>query len=130
MVMPMTNDERVRQLNDNAVQLLIDAHSKRTDEPLILAVRYRRDEPVDIYLLEVIADFPGGDDDELLITEFESSSQLRILGKLVLALGSPGQTRIAVTRQENLMAELRRGRIEYSDASAAANELKELLGLS
>ena len=128
MVMPMTNDERVRQLNDSAVRLLITSHSKRTDEPLVLGVRYRLSDPVDIYLLEVIADFPGSDDDELLVSEFEASSQLRILGKLVLALGSPNQLRAAIERNDKMVADLRGGRIEYDDASEAARELKESLG--
>jgi hypothetical protein len=130
MVMPMTNDERVRQLNISAVRRLIDAHSKRTDEPLVLAVRYRLDDPVDIYLLEAIAGFPGSDDDELLVTEFEASAQLRILGKLVLALGSPNQIRAAVSRHDEQLAELRRSHsIEFDDGSDDANSLKRLLGL-
>ena len=129
MVMQMTNDERVRQLNDNAVRRLIDAHGKRTDEPLVLAVRYRLDEPVDIYILEVIAGFPGGDDDELLTSEFEPSAQLRILGKLVLVLGSLKQLRAAAARGDSLLKEIRSGRVEFDDGSTDSKGLKELLGL-
>lgn len=102
----MTNDERVRQLNDSAVRHLIDAHKKRSDEPIVLAIRYRLDDPVDVYLMEAIANFPGGDDDELLTTEFEPSAQLRILGKLVLALGSPAQVQAAVRRGDALIRAL------------------------
>ena len=58
-------------------------HAARTDEPLILAVRYTLEDPTDIGLLEVLGDFPGSDEDEPLVTEFEPSANLRILGKLV-----------------------------------------------
>ena len=89
----MHAEERIRVLHDRAVKELVEAHTTRKDEPLVLAVRYRRDDPGDVYLLEVLDGFPGGDDDDLLIAEFEPSPQLRILGKLHLALGSPGQPR-------------------------------------
>lgn len=125
----MTIDARVREFHDRAVAELVAAHTERTDEPLVLAVRYRLDEPVDVHLIEVLAGFPGGDDDELLVTEFAPSAHLRILGKLHLALGSPAQLRAAVTRGDAIIADLAQGTIVHSDGSQDAAELRKLLGL-
>jgi hypothetical protein len=125
----MTVDARIRELNDRAVKALIESHANDTDDPLVLAIRYSAAEDDDIYLLEVLASFPGGDDDDVLMTEFEPSAELRILGRLHLALASPAQLRAAVTRNDPLVAALRRGAIEHEDRSAAADELKTLLGL-
>ncbi len=125
----MTTDERVRELHHRAVVELVEAHKHRTDEPLVLAVRYRLEEPVDVYLFEVLAGFPGGDDDELLTTQFDPSPQLRILGKLHLALGSPAQVRAAVARKDAIVAEVERGTVVHGDGSQDATELRKLLGL-
>jgi hypothetical protein len=125
----MTTDARVREFHDRAVAELVAAHKERTDEPLVLAVRYRLDEPVDVYLLEVLAGFPGGDDDELLTTEFAPSAQLRILGKLHLALGSPSQLRAAAARGDAVVAEVAGGAVVHGDGSPEATELTKLLGL-
>ena len=125
----MTRDARVGELHDRAVAELVAAHKDRKDEPLVLAVRYRLDEPVDVYLLEVLAGFPGGDDDELLVTEFEPSAQLRILGKLQLALGSPAQLRSAVTRRDAIIADVARGAVVHDDGSSDATKLRKLLDL-
>ena len=107
---------------------LIRAHAARKDEPLVLAVRYQGDDPLDVYVLEALAGFPGGDDDELLITEFEPSAQLRILGKLHLALGSPAQVGAAVKRSDPIVAAIREGAVVF-DAHPDAPRLKALLGL-
>ena len=125
----MTSDDRIRELHDRAVRELVEAHSKRTDEPLILAVRYRLDEPLDVYLLEVLRGFPGGDDDQLLSTAYEPSAQLRILGKLHLVLGSPAQLRAAIARKDPTIGAARQGRAAYDDGSSDAAELKRALGL-
>src|SRR5690606_14648780 len=81
-------EDRIRELHDRAVHDLIEAHKQRTDEPLVLAIRFDLNDSQDVHLLEVLDGFPGGDDDELLVTDFEPSAQLRILGKLHLALGA------------------------------------------
>jgi hypothetical protein len=125
----MTTDARVRELHDRAVAELVEAHKHRTDEPLVLAVRYRLGEQVDVYLLEVLAGFPGGDDDELLTTQFAPSAQLRILGNLHLALGSPAQLRAAVARGDAIIAEVAQGTVVHGDGSHDAAELRKLLGL-
>jgi hypothetical protein len=126
---PLTTDARVRELHDRAVAELVAAHKGRTDEPLVLAVRYRQDDPVDVFLLEVLSGFPGADDDELLTTEFAPSAQLRILGKLHLALGSPAQLRAAARRDDAIIAELARGAVVHGDGSPDDTELRKLLGL-
>jgi hypothetical protein len=126
----MPAEERIRVLHDRAVKELVEAHTTRKDEPLVLAVRYRRDDPDgDVYLLEVLDGFPGGDDDELLVTAFEPSPQLRILGKLHLALGSPAQIRAAVRRDDALVADLRKGAVVFDAASADASRIWALLGV-
>ena len=62
----MNVEPRIRDLHDRAVRQLVEAHRQRTNEPLLLAIRYKLDDPSDIHLLEVLDRFPGGDDDESL----------------------------------------------------------------
>ncbi len=125
----MTTEERVRELHDKAVRELVDAHKQRTDEPLILAVRYGLHASQDVHLLEVLRDFPGDDDDDVLITEFEPSPQLRILGKLHLALGSPAQVRSAAARRDAIIDQVKNGMLLFDDGSPEAHGLKRLLDL-
>ena len=106
----------------------MEAHKKRTEEPLVLAVRYNLQEE-DIYLLEVLAGFPGGDDDELLTTEFDRSASLLIFGKLHLSLGSPAQLRSAIAHGDEMARQFRGGQVLYEDGSQAAKELRQALGL-
>jgi hypothetical protein len=98
--------DKVQELNQRAVATLVREHAALTDEPLILAVQYALEQEEDIGLLEVLGGFPGGDDDEPLVTEFEPSARLRILGKLRMTLVSP----------EQLLAGLRRGDPELKRA--------------
>lgn len=123
-------EQRVQELHDNAVKRLIEAH-QQLDEPLLLAVRYEGEDPVDIHILEVLEKFPGGDDDELFTTEYEPSPALRILGKVYLTLASPAQIRAALRRQEPLVGKVRTGRVVFCDDSKAetAGLLRDL-GLS
>lgn len=125
----MTIEARVRELHDRAVAELIEAHVPKKDEPLVLAVRYFPEEPFDVYLLEVLADFPGGDDDELLTSELEPSEQLRILGMLYVTIGSPAQLRAAATRDDDIVADIKTGTVVFSDGSEEANALRALLGV-
>ena len=125
----MTIEDRVRELHDKAVQELIEAHKRRQDEPLILAVRYKLDDSQDVHVLEALRGFPGGADDELLVTEFEPSPQLRILGKLRLALGSPAQIVAAISRGDAVIEQMKSGVALYDDGSEDAVELMRLLGL-
>ena len=125
----MTTEDRVRELHDKAVQELVDAHKRRADEPLVLAVRYGLDDPQDVHLLEVLRDFPGSDDDEVMVTEFEPSPQLRILGKLHLALASPAQIRSAAARQDAIIDLVKNGTLLFDDGSPEPRGLRRLLGL-
>jgi hypothetical protein len=129
MVAPMSMDERVRQLHDRAVHDLIEAHKQRTEEPLLLAVRFDSADTPDVHILEVLDGFPGGEDDDLLATEFEPSAQLLILGKLHLTLGSPAQLEAAVRRGEAQIERFRNGVVVYDDGSPRAKELRRALGL-
>ena len=128
MVMSMTARDRIKKLHDDAVHHLIDAHKRRTDEPLILAVRYNLDDE-DIHLLEILGNFPGDDGDELLTTDFEPSANLRIFGKLHLTLGSPGQLRSAIAENHALVEAAKRGEVVHMDESREAYELNGLLTL-
>jgi hypothetical protein len=119
---------RIAQLNDQAVRRLVSAHAARKEEPLVLAVRYREGED-DVHLLEVIDNFPGDDEDELLATEFEPSAELLTLGSLHLLLGSPGQLRAATHRGDAAIEAVRAGSVVYSDQSATAQGLRQLLGI-
>jgi len=130
MAMSATTEDRIKVLHDRAVAQLVEAHRERTDEPLILAVRYALDDPDDdIHLLEVLDGFPGGDGDELMETEFERSANLIILGKLHLVLGSPAQVRTAVERGDKIIAEVKSGKVVHTDSSKVAGDLKHALGL-
>ena len=124
----MTMEERVKQMNDRAVDELVDAHKARKDEPLVLAVRFGTGED-DIHLLEVLSGFPGDDDDELLETEFEPSAQLRIVGKLHLVLASPAQVRSGLRRKAPLLEEVKKGKALHDDGSEIARDLKSASGL-
>jgi hypothetical protein len=129
MVMPMSIEDRVKQMHENAVHDLVEAHKQRTDEPLVLAVRFDLADSQDIHLLEILDGFPGGDDDELLVTEFDPSAQLRILGKLHLTFGTPAQVESAVRRGGSTVERFRNGVVVYDDGSQRAVELKRALGL-
>ena len=89
---------RISELYEQAVSDLVDAHAKLTRSPLALAVRFRFDDPVDVHLLEVIENFPGGDEDPLFTTEFESNERFRILGKLHLTMANLRQLEHAVAK--------------------------------
>lgn len=125
----MSLEERIREMHEGAVRELIAAHKSRNDEPLVLAVRYGLEQPQDIHLLEVLDGFPGGDDDELLVTSFESSARLRIVGELYLALCSPAQLKAAISRGDAETQKLRGGEVVYDDGSELAKDLKKALGL-
>lgn len=112
--------ERIQQMHEDSIAQLIEAHKRRTQEPLVLAIRYGLEHSDDVFLLEVLEGFPGGDDDELLTTEFGPSPNLLVLGTLHLALGSPAQVRHAVERGGELIDAIRRGKVLYSDGSPAA----------
>lgn len=129
MAMPMSADERIRELNDRAVGELIQAHKERTDEPLVLAVRRDSADGQDIHLLEVLDGFPGGDEDELLVTEFERSAQVLILGKLHLALGSPAQLDAALRRGDVAAVQFKSGRVVYEENTERSRTLKRALRL-
>lgn len=120
----------VNELNKKAVRQLVAAHRKRKDEPLILAVWYNLDDPKGhIHLLEVLDRFPGGEDDELLETKFGPSANLRIVGDLHLALGSPAQVQSAIRRRDRIMKAIKGGTVVYANGSAKALKLKRVLGL-
>lgn len=125
----MTVEEMVKGMNEKTVEELIAAHRQLKEQPLILAVRYKTDDPKDIYLLEILQNFPGGDEDELLITEFGPSAQLRILGSLYLALSSPAQLKSAVERRDSEIELVKAGVVVYDDRSKEALKLKKMLGL-
>lgn len=100
----MTRAERARLVEDHyekAVRELVDAHARLKNEPLVLAVRFRRDAGLDVHLLEVLESFPGADTDEPFTTEFAPSETFRILGKLHLTLVSPDQLQHAISQAEN-----------------------------
>ncbi len=124
----MTTELNESQVNEHAIAELVRAHAARTDEPLVLAVRY---EPAgttrDIGLLEVLRNFPGADDDDLLVTEFEPSTHLRTIGNLHLVLGSPAQLRSAIERDQSAVRDFRHATVVFDDGSQEANCLKELV---
>ena len=91
---------RISELYEQAVSDLVDAHAKLTRSPLALAVRFRFDDPLDVHLLEVIENFPGGDEDPLFMTEFAPNERFRILGKLHLTMANPRQLEHAVAKAQ------------------------------
>lgn len=125
----MATADIVHELNIRAVDELVRAHAARTDDPLILAIRFREADLLDIHLLEILAGFPGGDEDELLTTDFERSAQLRILGKLYLTLCSPAQLRAASARGDAVVEEARRGVVVFDRSDPEAASLRALLRL-
>lgn len=124
-----SSNDIIRHLNAQAVRQLLAVHQKMQDEPLVLAVRYHLDDPEGhIYLLEVLDRFPGADDDDLLVTEFAPSANLRIVGNLHLVLGSPAQLRSAAGRGDPIAMAAKSGEVVFDDGSAQAKDLKRDLG--
>lgn len=123
-----TDLTRIQHLNQSAVQTLVDEHSARSGDPLVLAVRYELDDPLDIALLEVLADFPGAPDDEPLITEFGPTASLRVVGKLHLVLASPAQLLAACQREDAEITRAKSGKVLF-DNHPAAPALRQALGL-
>jgi|SRR5690606_14959999 len=122
-------EQRVHELHEKAVKRLVEAH-QQLEEPLLLALSYDGDDPIDVHLLEVLEKFPGADDDELFSTTYESSASLRILGKLHLTLGSPAQLRAAVRRGDPLIGKLAGAQVVFVDRSKSeAEQLLDELGL-
>lgn len=114
-------------MHEGSIEQLIESHKQRKEEPLVLAIRYELEHPDDVFLLEVLDGFPGGDDDELLTTEFGPSPSLLVLGTLHLSLGSPAQVLAAVQRNDALIDEVRRGKVLWSDGSPAAIRLHQAI---
>jgi hypothetical protein len=129
MAQPIGIEARVRELHERAVRELVEAHRKRQDHALILAIRYELEDPIDIGLFEVLRGFPGDDGEELLVTEFSPSAELVILGKLRLVLGSPAQVRAAIERHDPELERVRRGRVVWSEKSKKAKFLRQALGI-
>jgi hypothetical protein len=124
------NGDIVRDLNEKAVRQLVAAHRLRTDEPLVLAIRFNLDDPQGhIHLLEVLDQFPGADDEELLVTRFGPSANLLVLGDLHIALGSPAQVHSAARRGDPIAVAARSGVVVFDDGSARAAELRRELRL-
>ncbi|ETR68003.1 MAG: hypothetical protein OMM_10974 [Candidatus Magnetoglobus multicellularis str. Araruama] len=121
----------IKYLNEKAVRQLVTAHQQLTDEPLVLVIRYNFDDPNgNIYLLEVLDKFPGSDNEELLATQFGPSANLRIVGDLHLALGSPAQVQAAAKRRDSVVKAVSiDGEVVFEDGSEQADELKRELGL-
>lgn len=115
--------------NDRVIRRLVATHAARTDEPLVLAVRFRVEDSSDLHLLEVLEEFPGEADEPLFVTEFGPSAELVVLGKLQLVLASPAQLRSAVERGDALVEQFRRGTVLHSDLARGAGELLRELGL-
>jgi len=130
MAAPTMNPQLIKTLHDRAVAQLVKAHRQRTDEPLILAVRFNLNDPKgDIYLLEVLGNFPGGDDDELMATQFGPSANLVIVGNLHLVLGSPAQVREAIKKGDSIIKTAKGGIVVYANRSAEATNLRKALAL-
>lgn len=133
--MATPSSSRLTEHYRRVVRGLVDAHARRTDEPLVLAIRYQLDDPSDIYLLEVLDGFPGTPDDPPFTMEFGPTADLVILGKLHLALTSSAQLRAAIDRGDPIVSDVRRdGEVLYPPAvsrpsSPAATELIAKLGL-
>jgi hypothetical protein len=106
------------RINERALQRLIAVHAARLDEPLVLAIRFRRSEP-DVHLIEVLEGFPGAAGEEPFETEFPPSAELLLVGKLHLTLVSPPQLASLIDRNAKLVDALRAdGSVEYFTAGA------------
>jgi hypothetical protein len=120
----MSNAERTRKISEHyehAVRDLVETHAKLARSPLALAVRFGFDDPLDVHLLEVIENFPGGDDDPLFATEFAPNERFLILGKLHLTLASPRQLKRAIAT-----AKARRSPAETPEQTASRATIKSI----
>lgn len=123
----MVQAATIRQVNEIAIQKLVTAH-KKLEQKLLLAVRFFKKASHDVHLLEILEPFPGPADDPLLVTEFDPSAQLRIVGKLHLALGSEQQLEAAIKRGDPLIKDVQKsGVLVHVDPKA--KKLAAALGL-
>ncbi|WP_438008378.1 hypothetical protein WME89_06545 [Sorangium sp. So ce321] len=121
------NAANIAKINEQALRRLIAAHATRFDEPLVLAVRYKHDDR-DMHLLEVLEGFPGEPGEAPFETEFVSSPELLLVGKLHLTLVSPAELISLVENDAEIAKCLRAdGTVEYYTSSA--RPLIEALGL-
>jgi hypothetical protein len=112
------------------VRSVVEEHARRTNEPLVLAVWYRRRDPLDLHLLEVIEGSAGGDEDPLLTTAFRPTAGLAIQGKLRLTRASPAQLRAAIARGDEVVRALRHdGDLLHPSASEQPPAAELLAGL-
>jgi len=95
----MPVDATTAKLQERAVRKLVDAHVTQREERLVLAVRFQHDDR-DVRVLEVLDGWPGENDEPLFSSEFGSTSDLILPGKLHLLLGSPPQVRSALARRD------------------------------
>lgn len=123
----MASKEAYEELNRRAAKRLVKAHQELDDDHLVLAIRYNHDDE-DLYLFEVLQNFPGDDDDEPFETEYKRSPDLLIIGSLHLMLASPAQLRTAVEKNAPIVDKLKNGEVIGNDGSQEAKDLMQLLG--
>lgn len=123
----MVQAATIREVNEFAIEKLVRAH-KKLDQTLLLAVRFFKKASNDVHLLEILDPFPGPADDPLLVTEFDPSAQLRIVGKLHLALGSATQLEAAIKRRDPLIKDVKKNGV-LIHVDPKAKKLAAALGL-
>ena len=105
--------ERRAELNRRAVRKLVDAHARRTDERLLLAVRFNFKDDA-IHLLEVLEGFPGEPQDAPLVTRYAPSAELLAVDEIELVLVSPEQFRNLAAGDSPTAAALKAdGQVEF-----------------
>lgn len=104
---------------------LIEYHRSLEDTPLKLSVWYDKDDPKDIKLLEVMANWPSQLENDLGPVEFESTADFPLVspGKLLITFCSQEELEHALTTNDPIVAAVRESFCRQFKGESAAEVL-------
>lgn len=116
------------------VRELIEAHKQLEETPLLLGIWYDKDDPKDVRLLEVLANWPSGDPPgDMAAVSFNSTAEFPLVGDGVLyaVLCSADDLAAAIASSQTEIARVReafnRGQAELIYLAPDCPQLGELL---
>jgi len=80
-------------------------HRKLKEDPRLI-VRYRLSDQKNVYLLEVLGEFPAGEADQVVTYQYGPTRELMVAGDYFFTLTSPAQLRKALEQGNPLLREI------------------------